>query len=68
MPCRKLDWVIVGGESGPGARPMDLEWVRIIRDDCQNTGVPFHFKQVGGTNKKKTGRLLDGRTWEEFPR
>jgi len=62
-----IDWVIVGGESGPGARPMQPEWVRDIRDQCQAAGVPFFFKQWGGTNKKKTGRLLDGRTWDEMP-
>ena len=62
-----IDWVIVGGESGPGARPMQINWVTEIRDQCQKAGVPFFFKQWGGTNKKKTGRLLDGRTWDEMP-
>jgi protein gp37 len=62
-----IDWVIVGGESGPGARPMESGWVRDIRDQCQQAGVPFFFKQWGGTNRKKTGRLLDGRTWDEMP-
>jgi protein gp37 len=62
-----IDWVIAGGESGPGARPMDPEWVRDIRDRCFDAGVAFHFKQWGGVNKKKTGRTLDGRTWDEFP-
>ena len=62
-----IDWAIVGGESGPGARPMDEEWVLEIRDQCQRAGVPFFFKQWGGVNKKKTGRLLQGRTWEEWP-
>jgi protein gp37 len=62
-----IDWVIVGGESGPGARPMDPEWVRSIRDQCVSASVAFHFKQWGGTNKKRAGRELDGRTWDEFP-
>jgi len=60
-----IHWVIVGGESGPGARPMDLDWARDIRDQCQKARVPFFFKQVGGVNKQKTGRMLDGRTWDE---
>ncbi len=64
---RHLDWVIVGGESGPGARPMHLGWVRGVRDQCIAAGVPFHFKQWGGVNKKLAGRLLDGRTWDEMP-
>jgi len=64
----RLDWVIVGGESGPGARPMKPEWVRAIRDACVETGTPFFFKQWGGVNKKKTGRVLDGRTWDEMPK
>ncbi len=67
MKLDGIDWVIVGGESGPGARPMDLKWVRSIRDQCVDAGVAFHFKQWGGVNKKKNGRLLDGRTWDEFP-
>ena len=62
-----IDWVIVGGESGPRARPMKLNWVTGIRDQCQGAGVPFFFKQWGGTNKKKTGRLLEGRIWDEMP-
>lgn len=62
-----IDWVIVGGESGPGARPMDAEWVIDIRDQCFAAGVPFFFKQWGGFNKKSNGRLLDGRTWDEMP-
>jgi len=62
-----IDWVIVGGESGPGARTMKPEWARSIRDACQNAGVPFFFKQWGGVNKKKNGRLLDNRTWNEMP-
>jgi hypothetical protein len=63
-----IDWVIVGGESGPGARPMDPAWVLDIRDQCQEAGVPFFFKQWGGVQKKKAGRELDGRTWDEIPR
>ena len=62
-----IDWVIVGGESGPGARPMEAEWTRDIRDQCINAGVPFHFKQWGGVFKKRQGRELDGRTWDEMP-
>lgn len=62
-----IDWVIVGGESGPGARPMRPEWVADIRDQCQDAGVAFFFKQWGGVNKKKTGRLLEGRTWDQMP-
>ena len=62
-----IDWVIVGGESGPGARPMDAHWVREIRDNCVDSNVPFFFKQWGGVFKKRTGRTLDGRTWDEMP-
>ena len=62
-----IDWVIAGGESGPGSRPVDQDWIRSIRDQCVNSEVTFHFKQWGGPNKKKTGRLLDGRTWDQFP-
>ena len=62
-----IDWVIVGGESGPGARPMQADWARDIRDQCQAAGVPFHFKQWGGVFKKRHGRILDGRTWDEIP-
>jgi protein gp37 len=62
-----IDWVIVGGESGPGARPMEQSWVVEIREQCLEAGVPFFFKQWGGVNKKKAGRLLDGRTWEGLP-
>jgi protein gp37 len=61
------NWVIVGGESGAGARPMQAEWVRDIRDGCLDAKVPFFFKQWGGIHKKKNGRELDGRTWDEFP-
>lgn len=62
-----IDWVIVGGESGPGARPMAAEWVTDIRDQCRRADVPFFFKQWGGTNKKRAGRLLEGRTWDQMP-
>jgi protein gp37 len=62
-----IDWAIVGGESGPKARPMHPEWARSIRDQCQAAGVPFFFKQWGGVNKKTAGRFLDGRTWDEMP-
>jgi protein gp37 len=62
-----IDWAIVGGESGPGARPMPEPWVVDIRNQCQRAGVPFFFKQWGGVNKKRAGRLLDGRTWDEMP-
>ncbi|MCJ2075395.1 phage Gp37/Gp68 family protein [Methylobacterium sp. E-016] len=62
-----IDWVIVGGESGPRARPMDSEWVREVRDQCIDAGVAFFFKQWGGYRPKAGGRSLDGRTWSEFP-
>jgi protein gp37 len=62
-----IDWVIAGGESGPGARPMDGDWVRDIRDQCRRADVPFFFKQWGGRNKKRAGRVLDGRTWDDMP-
>ena len=67
LSLRGIDWVIVGGESGPGARPMDPAWVADIRDQCLRSGVAFFFKQWGGVNKKRTGRQLDGRTWNELP-
>jgi protein gp37 len=67
LNLRAIDWVIVGGESGPGARPMNPFWVIDIRNQCQKAGVPFFFKQWGGTRKKKTGRELEGRTWDEMP-
>jgi protein gp37 len=68
LDLRGIDWAIVGGESGPGARPMDPRWVTEIRDQCVAARVAFFFKQWGGTNKKRTGRTLDGRTWDEMPR
>ena len=63
-----IDWVIVGGESGPKARPMNIDWVREIRDQCIEQKTPFFFKQWGGVNKKKNGRLLDNKLWDEYPR
>ncbi len=64
---RGIHWVIVGGESGPGARPMEAEWVCRIRSQCQKAGVPFFFKQWGGVRKSETGRRLDSKTYDEFP-
>jgi hypothetical protein len=62
-----IHWAIVGGESGPGARAIDCEWVEAIQAACRDQRVAFFFKQWGGTRKGKTGRLLDGRTWDEYP-
>jgi protein gp37 len=67
LDLRGIDWVIVGGESGPGARPMDAAWVREIRDRCARAHVPFFFKQWGGVVKSRAGRILDTRTWDEMP-
>ena len=67
IDLRGIDWVIVGGESGPGARPMKRTWVVSIRRQCREAGIPFFFKQWGGVRKKKAGRILDGRTYDEFP-
>lgn len=67
LPLQGIDWVIVGGESGPGCRKIESDWVRNIRDRCLANGVPFFFKQWGGTRKKLSGRELDGRTWDEMP-
>lgn len=67
LSLQMIDWVIVGGESGPGARPMDAGWVRSIRQKCLDEEVPFFFKQWGGVWKKRHGRELDGRTWDEMP-
>jgi protein gp37 len=64
---RGIGWVIAGGESGPGARPLDPDWIRAIRDRTRDAGVPFFFKQWGGTRKGKTGRILDGRTHDDIP-
>lgn len=63
-----VDWVIAGGESGARHRPVNLDWVREVRDACIGAGVPFFYKQQGGRTAKSGGRLLDGRTWDEFPR
>jgi len=68
MNLEGIDWVIVGGESGPGARPIKKEWVTDIRDQCLEWGIPFFFKQWGGVQKKKNGRLLDGITWDGMPK
>ena len=62
-----IDWVIAGGESGPKARLMDPDWVRKIRIQCLSANVPFFFKQWGGVNKKRNGRILDGKTWGQMP-
>lgn len=67
LPLRNIDWVIVGGESGPRCRGIEADWVRSVRDLCQVGKVPFFFKQWGGTRKKINGRLLDGRIWGEMP-
>lgn len=67
MNLKGIDWVIVGGESGRKPRPMHSEWVFDIKKQCQKAKVAFFFKQWGGTNKKKAGRLLDGKTWDEMP-
>ncbi len=67
LNLRGIDWAIVGGESGQQARPMDASWAVNIRNRCQSAKVPFFFKQWGGPNRKKTGRKLEGRTWDEIP-
>jgi protein gp37 len=67
LNLEEIDWVIVGGESGPRARALETSWVIDIRNQCQKVKVPFFFKQWGGKNKKKAGRLLEGRTWDETP-
>jgi protein gp37 len=67
LDLRAIDWVIVGGESGPRARAMDASWARNVRDQCARAGVAFFFKQWGGIQKHRTGRVLDGRTWDQFP-
>jgi protein gp37 len=68
LNLRKIDWAIVGGESGIGARPIEKEWVLEIKNQCESAEVPFFFKQWGGFNKKKTGRLLEGRTYDAMPK
>jgi protein gp37 len=67
LDLRGISWVIVGGESGNGARPMNKEWVLSVRNDCRKAGVPFFFKQWGGVRKSVNGRELEGRTYDEFP-
>jgi protein gp37 len=67
LQTERLSWVIVGGESGPRARAMNPEWVRFLRDQCLEAGVPFFFKQWGGVFKNRSGRVLDGRTWDQMP-
>lgn len=68
LNLKGIDWVIAGGESGPGARSMNREWVVDIRDQCKRAGVPFFFKQWGGVRKKMAGRELEGRTWDDMPK
>ena len=67
LDLRGIHWAIVGGESGPKARPMDAAWAIDLRDQCRRARVPFFFKQWGGKNKKRAGRILEGRTWNEMP-
>jgi len=67
LNLKGIDWAIVGGESGPGARTIESQWVTEIRDQCVRADVAFFFKQWGGVQKKKTGRTLEGRTWDEMP-
>jgi len=67
LDLRGIDWVIVGGESGPGARPIKEEWVVDIKDQCRVAHTPFFFKQWGGVRKKRAGRVLQGRTWDGIP-
>lgn len=67
LNLKNINWVIVGGESGPGARPIKEEWVKSVRNQCQKSNAAFFFKQWGGVRKHKTGKLLDGRTWEQYP-
>lgn len=64
---KRTQRVVAGGESGPNARPMDPDWARSLRDQCEAAGVPFFFKQWGGASAKSGGRLLDGKTWNEMP-
>lgn len=67
LDLRDIHWVIVGGESGPGARPMKREWALSIRDQCADAGIPFFFKQWGGVRKARNGRLLEGKTYDQYP-
>ena len=68
LELKNIDWVIVGGESGPSARPMLERWVIDIKDQCIEQNIPFFFKQWGGVNKKKNGRVLEGKIWDEVPK
>ena len=68
LPLQHIDWVIVGGESGPKSRPMAEAWVNAIKDQCLENDVAFFFKQWGGRNKKANGRQLNGRTWDDMPK
>ena len=67
LPLEKINWVIVGGESGPNSRPMKQEWVLDVLEQCRDNNVSFFFKQWGGINKKKSGRLLNGKLYNEYP-
>jgi protein gp37 len=67
LDLASIDWVIVGGESGPDFRPLDLGWVRDLRDRCVSMQIPLFFKQIGGPTPKAGGRMLDGRTWDQYP-
>lgn len=67
LDLTEIDWAIVGGESGPDARPIAPQWVKDIRNECLAANVPFFFKQWGGVNKKKAGRVLDGQVWDQMP-
>lgn len=67
MNLKGIDWIIVGGESGPNARPMKKKWVIDIKEQCQSAGIPFFFKQWGGVQRKRNGRTLQGRTWNQMP-
>ena len=67
LDLTRIHWVLLGGESGPRARPMNIEWVRVVRDQCIESAVAFNFKRWGGLRPKARGRLLDGREWNEFP-
>lgn len=67
LDLRGIDWLIAGGESGPGARPVELDWIRDLRDQCHRAGIAFHFKQWGGATAKAGGRELDGMTYDEMP-
>jgi len=68
LNLKGINWAIVGGESGPNARPIQPSWITDIRNICNNQEIPFFFKQWGGVRKKKFGRLLEGRTWDEMPK